>query len=172
MKRRNFLKAIVAGFGVLAAGAFPRLLAGAKPGVTRWSGRVVLPNGFTIKAGQIIEFDPGRSTTVESSGNIIVYGTLRMRPRTDGVVHTLRFVKVKESSFVGGGMSPLRSDVGLWVMDDGRLDAVGGRKSAWMRAASISAGASELQLARLRWVGGKATRLPSPRRCHRTIPVT
>ena len=118
MKRRNFLKAAAVGAGVLAARVFtPILWAGAaKGGVKRWSGHVVLPHGYTIKAGQVVELDPDRSTTVEAAGNIIVYGTLRMRPRTGDVTHTLRFVRVKESAFVGGGMVPLSSDVGLWII--------------------------------------------------------
>ena len=42
-----------------------------------------------------------------------------MRPQP-GVEHVLRFVDVDESAFVGGGLDPLATDVGLWVVGDGR----------------------------------------------------
>ena len=107
---------------------------------------MTLRKGYTIKPGHVVEFDPGKSTTVEASGNILVYGTLRMRPRSDGITHTLRFVNIHEGAFVGGGMDPIPSDVGLWVMKAGKLEAKGARKVPWMRAEAVSAGATELHL--------------------------
>jgi hypothetical protein len=85
------------------------------------------PDGFTVPAGQVWEI----RGLVETPRNVVVEGTLRMRPGA-----TLRFVSVNESAFVGGGMDLLPSDVGLWVMGDGVLDAVGTPKTAWNRTGS------------------------------------
>jgi hypothetical protein len=43
----------------------------------------------------------------------------------------LVFEGVDESAFVGGGMDPVASDVGLWVMGDGQLTLEGAEKTAW-----------------------------------------
>jgi hypothetical protein len=83
--------------------------------------------GFTVPAGEVWEV----KGLVETPKNVVVDGTLRLRPGT-----TLRFVNVNESAFVGGGMDPMASDVGLWVMGDGVLDAQGTRKTAWNRTGS------------------------------------
>ncbi|MGH8924755.1 MAG: hypothetical protein ACRDWA_09005 [Acidimicrobiia bacterium] len=67
--------------------------------------------------------------TAEAARNVLVLGTLVMRPGS-----TLRFVGVDESAFVGEGMDPLDSDIGLWVMGNGQLDIEGTRKVAWNRS--------------------------------------
>jgi hypothetical protein len=85
------------------------------------------PDGFTVPAGQVWEV----KGLVETPRNVVVEGTLRMRPGA-----TLRFVNVNESAFVGGGMDPVVSDVGLWVMGDGVLDALGTPRAAWNRTGS------------------------------------
>jgi hypothetical protein len=85
------------------------------------------PNGFTVPAGEVWEV----RGLVETPKNVVVEGTLRMRPGA-----TLRFVGVNELAFVGGGMEPLATDVGLWVMGDGVLDAQGTPKVAWNRSGS------------------------------------
>ena len=69
-----------------------------------------------------------------------------MRPQSDGITHTLRFVNIDEGAFVGGGMDPIPSDVGLWVMKAGKLEAKGARKVPWIRAEAVPAGATELHL--------------------------
>ncbi len=79
---------------------------------------------MTVPAGQICEI----RGTLTSTGNVIVFGTLRMRTGS-----VLEFSGVDSSRFVGGGMSPVVSDVGLWVMGDGVLDAVGTPVKAWNR---------------------------------------
>jgi hypothetical protein len=90
--------------------------------------------GLTVADGEIVRFDPDVTTTLEVSGNVVVEGTLQMRPSSPDVVHTLRFTDVDESDFVGGHTHmPLESDVGLWVVDDGVLDAVGHDREAWNR---------------------------------------
>jgi hypothetical protein len=89
------------------------------------------------------EFDRNRTTTVEVASNVIVDGTLRMRPSSPRIVHTLRFVGIDEAEFIGGGMEPIPSDVGLWVRGSGKLDLAGSSKQAWLRAAEpLSSGSS------------------------------
>jgi hypothetical protein len=86
-----------------------------------------------VRAGRTLRFDPTGDTTLEVTGNLVVRGRLEMRP-APGVEHVLRFVDVDESAFVGGGLDPLDTDVGLWVMDDGALDLRGTGKRAWNRS--------------------------------------
>lgn len=102
--------------------------------------------GMVVDANASLSFVPSRELTLASTGNVVVEGTLRMRPTSD-VVHTMRFVGVDESAFVGEAEAPVASDVGLWVMAPGRLDARGTPKSGWLRTAQgVPAGATELTL--------------------------
>ncbi len=89
------------------------------------------PNGFTVPAGETWEFNPSADTHVTVSGNVIVNGTLRMRPSSGSVEHFLQFTGINESGFVGGGSTPLASDVGLWVTGAGKLDISGTAKTSW-----------------------------------------
>lgn len=101
--------------------------------------------GITVDAGGELRFDSDKSVTINSTGNVLVYGKLTLRPANPAIVHTLRFVGINESNFVGGGMIPLASDVGLWVMDSGQLDIAGAAKTAWTHAAgSIAQGATQV----------------------------
>lgn len=95
------------------------------------SGDVTLSEGFEVPPGEVWAFDPDRTTVVDVGANVIVRGVLVMRPSSGNVVHTLRFLDVDESVFVGGGMDPLPTDVGLWVVDDGVLDLQGTPKIPW-----------------------------------------
>lgn len=88
-------------------------------------------SGMTIVKGGKLIFSPDQSGTFETDENIVIYGELEMKPRSPSVIHQLRFVDVDETQFVGGGMAVLDTDVGLWIVDDGRLDAVGAAKTAW-----------------------------------------
>ncbi len=102
------------------------------PGVDRiLSGEVGFPDGVEIPAGEVWAFDPTFTTTVEAGGNVVVRGSLVMRPADRTVEHTLRFVGVDEQAFEGGGMEPLAGDVGLWVVDEGTLDLEGTERTAW-----------------------------------------
>jgi hypothetical protein len=102
---------------------------------------------LSIPAGATLLFDPTTSRTLSAAGNIIVNGTLRARPDGPDVVSTVRFVNVTESAFVGGGMTPLESDVGLWVVGAGVLDVAGTPKTSWCRAATpLTSGASSVVL--------------------------
>ena len=89
------------------------------------------PTGFTVPAGQTWVLNPGTDTTITSGGNIIVLGTLEMRPANGDVDHLIQFTGINESNFVGGGMDVISSDVGLWVMGGGRIILEGESKPAW-----------------------------------------
>lgn len=95
------------------------------------SGEEDFPDGFVVPAGDTWVFDPDASTTVTVSGNVIVEGTLEMRPASGDIQHLLMFEGVDDSAFVGGGMGPVDSDVGLWVTGDGQLVIEGEEKPAW-----------------------------------------
>lgn len=103
--------------------------------------------GVVIERGAKLIFDPARSRTLESSGNVVVEGRLRMRPESSRRTHTLRITGVDEAGFVGGGHEVLDSDRGVWVRETGSLDAVGASKRAWARATSgLAVGATSLTL--------------------------
>lgn len=132
-----------------------------------WGGRVPGPDSIvtinkpvildtaTQVAGVIVEpggeliFDPARSVTLSSTGNVIVRGMLRMRP-AGTAVHRITFLNVNEAAFVGGGMDPVASDVGLWVVDTGSLDVAGAVKTPWARlSGGATKGATQLRLDRV-----------------------
>jgi hypothetical protein len=144
--RRQFLA------GALATGtALPArgIVTGCEPvpADRTFSGSVTIAGGFTVPTGKVWAFDPAVSTTVRVRANVVVAGTLRMRPANPAVVHRLVFEQVDESAFVGGGDQVLASDVGLWVVDDGILDAGGSPKQAWSRlTGSAPAGATSVQV--------------------------
>lgn len=118
MNRRRFLTAI--GAGALAAGT--GLIGGplrvADAATQRLSGSVALGH-TTVAAGNVLEFDPNASTTVEISGDLMVEGILRMKPASASIQHVLRFTNGGE----------------LHVMT-GQLDIVGTPKTAWNRTGS------------------------------------
>lgn len=95
------------------------------------SGEESFPDGFVVPAGDTWVFDPNVDTKVTVSGNVIVEGTLEMAPASGDVEHLLVFEGVDDSAFVGGGMGPVDSDVGLWVVGDGQLMIEGEAKPAW-----------------------------------------
>src|SRR5204862_453436 len=84
--------------------------------------------GVQIQPGGTLTFDPASNRTLKSTGNVVVSGQLVMRPSSARIVHRLIFINVDESKFVGGGMDVLPTDVGLWVMDPGVVQAVGASK--------------------------------------------
>jgi hypothetical protein len=83
-------------------------------------------HGFTVQADETVEV-LGEVTT---DANVVVYGTLRMRPGS-----SLTFVDVDENAFVGPGdvHAPVEEDVGLWVFGHGQLDIQGTPKQGWNR---------------------------------------
>lgn len=128
---------------------------GAVPGVadtaTIETGHTVVVNLANVTVAGVaingeLVFDPARTVTLQSSRNVLLYGKLTMRPNAANFVHTLRFINIDETVVAGGGMVPVVTDVGLWVMD-GLLDLVGATKTAWTRVAgSVSAGATQIML--------------------------
>jgi hypothetical protein len=171
VNRRGFLK--VAGAGVVAAlvhSRVPSALAALDPTLPwsdprAWGGRVPGPQDVALVtrpvrldrnvrvAGVVVTptgslvFDPNLSVTLESTGNVIVRGgRLAMRPSGVQVVHRITFVDVNESRYVGGGMDPKDTDVGLWIQDGGVLDLVGTHRLPWARAAAIRRGATSITL--------------------------
>jgi hypothetical protein len=87
--------------------------------------------GVVIEPGATLSFDPGKTITLESTGNVVVRGTLAMRPDASAR-HRLVLTDVAEAVFVGSGMSVIAADVGVWVMGQGRLDVMGVPKTAWL----------------------------------------
>jgi hypothetical protein len=81
------------------------------------------------------------STLFQIEENLLVKGDGRlvMKPSGASVVHILRFVNVDDRGFVGGGMDPLPTDVGLWVMDGAQLDIAGTPKLSWTNLTEGSA---------------------------------
>lgn len=103
--------------------------------------------GININAGGTLKFDTGKTTLLQSTRNMIVQGILQMQPASRSVNQTLRFTGITETNFAGGGMDPIDSDVGLWVMGSGQLNLVGTSKTSWARASgSINAGATSVAL--------------------------
>ena len=82
---------------------------------------------ISIPAGQVWLFGAG----VEVTGNVLVDGTLGMRPGSG-----LKFLGADPDSYVGGGLDfdpTLANDIGLWVRTTGILDIQGTPKVAWNR---------------------------------------
>lgn len=129
-RRRRWLALAVAGtfaLGMAGVAAVPAQATTVLPcGTTTMA-------GLTVQVGDVVEFPATCTATLETSASVVVYGTLRMRPADPSVVHTLRFTGVNEASYVGGGDGVTASDVGLWVQDQGVLDAVGSPKAGWNR---------------------------------------
>jgi G8 domain len=89
-----------------------------------------------VQVNGTLRFSPAASVTLQSKGNIVVSGSgrLEMKPSTVSQVHAIQFVEVNENAYVGGGMVPLDSDVGLWVTENGVWDAQGTSKKSWSKA--------------------------------------
>ncbi|HSO49638.1 MAG TPA: hypothetical protein VLS86_03760, partial [Acidimicrobiia bacterium] len=86
---------------------------------------------LTVAAGDTLVFDPNNDTTLNMTGNLIVRGTLIMKPANGNVDHLIRFNGINESNFVGGGMDVIGTDTGLWVMGSGKIILQGESKPAW-----------------------------------------
>lgn len=103
--------------------------------------------GVTIAADATLRFAPDQSLTLQSTGNVLVEGVLSIRPSSASVVQTVHFAGVNIAAFVGGGMDPVASDVGLWVMGAGKLDVAGTPRTGWVRASgNVPAGATSVPL--------------------------
>lgn len=164
MDRRSLLGGIGGALAGLAVGRVSSAAATwcAPPGAQMWStlglsGHVTLPAGLvvldvsasvqslTVPAGSTLMFHPDYSITLESSGNVIVSGVLDAQPASSSQVHRIKFVGINEEAVVGGGCIPLATDVGLWVIDGGRLNIVGTAKRSWCRLTGpVVAGATSI----------------------------
>lgn len=58
--------------------------------------------GVDIQPGGQLRFDDAASRTLESTGNVEVYGRLIMRPASAAQTHTLRFLNVDEAATSAG----------------------------------------------------------------------
>lgn len=120
--------------------------------LTRPAGRSLTSQSLTettvIPPGEVWELDPSQDCHLEvTAGSLIVRGVLRSRPAHAGITHLVQFTGVDESLFVGGGMVPLESDRGLWVIGDGKLDLHGAPRTPWRRATeSLGIGAVAVEL--------------------------
>jgi hypothetical protein len=115
--------------------------------VTVTQGHVVFIDKDATVAGMHVAgtlwFDMGNSVTISSTKNIIVTGLLQMTPPKPEIVHTIRFTGINENNFAGGGMDPVATDIGLWVIASGRLQLQGSDKTSWTNAnVAIPAGTS------------------------------
>jgi hypothetical protein len=172
LSRRHFLRAAgVAGAGAAISTATGGLWSPLSAATRRWSnprtwggkvpgprdvaiveGDVVLDQsvrvaGVVIRPGASLTFDPGKSLTLSSKGNVVVLGNLVMQPESAAQKHKLVFREISERRFRGGGMKVLKSDVGLWVMNRGRLDIAGSDKRPWDRTSGgVEASANQITL--------------------------
>lgn len=90
--------------------------------------------GVDVTASGHLRFDETRRVTLTSHGNVVVRGHLTMKPADEAAEHVLRFVDIDESTVVGGpAHHPLDTDVGLWVVADGQVEAVGAARAGWNR---------------------------------------
>jgi hypothetical protein len=96
-----------------------------------------------IGPGGSLVFDPTSTRRLSSRGNVVVAGRLEMRPAGANVFHRITFTGINEARFRGGHITaPLPTDVGLWVVGGGVLDAHGTPKKPWTRLAhAVRAGA-------------------------------
>ncbi|HVX52212.1 MAG TPA: PA14 domain-containing protein [Chitinophagaceae bacterium] len=113
--------------------------------------KVVLDLGFTSIAGMTVngtlQFNPTKTAKLVTTKNVVVQGLLDLSPATFNVVHLLKFIDINESDFVGGGMTVLDSDTGLWVMGSGKLNINGTPKTSWTNATSgVKAGATSFSV--------------------------
>jgi hypothetical protein len=90
--------------------------------------------GVRIGPQGALVFDPARDRRLTSTGNVVVAGRLSLRPARAAVNHRIVFAGVDESRFRGGHVrAPIATDVGLWVVGAGVLDARGTPKTPWTR---------------------------------------
>jgi hypothetical protein len=106
-------------------------------------------NSLTIQEEATLILSEENSVSLQSKGNIIVHGLLQITPANADVNHQIQITGAVESNFVGGGMMPLDSDPGLWVMGAGRLNIEGTKRTPWIRVDSdVVAGSNTLHLSK------------------------
>jgi len=129
LRRRRLLYLAVV--GVLLCVALVVSFALEAQAATQTISGTVTWNRTVIGPGDTLRFDPNHDTTLIMKGNLVINGTLEMKPANGNVTHTIRFEGFNENDFQGGGMVEVTSDVGLWVLGSGRLVIQGEQKPAW-----------------------------------------
>lgn len=109
----------------------------------------------------ILHLDNKSSATLTTTKNIIVTGKITgdLRNSPD-IIKRIIFDKVDMTRFVGGGMEPVDSDVGLWFMGPGVAEIYGYEKTEYTTAkGSIPAGAKSFPVNEMKnWkIGDKVT---------------
>jgi hypothetical protein len=108
---------------------------------------IVEARTVTVPSGSTLEFDPLSSGRLEAHGNVVIEGTLKMRPSSHQISHVLQFVGVDESAFVGGGHRVLDTDTGLWFTGHGHAMLRGSERLPWTRASnSLARGSTTIAL--------------------------
>lgn len=92
----------------------------------------------------ILKFDPGKSAKITTTKNIINKGKIVAQPSGHNIKHEIQFIGVNENNFVGGGMVPVPTDVGLWNMGPGVMDIVGTYKKPFTQCSSVNKGATSI----------------------------
>lgn len=105
------------------------------------------PDGFVVPPGETWALASGARVT--TGGNVVVQGVLALDQPDPEQTMSLTFVDVDESQFVGGDTQVvLPTDVGLWVIGEGRLEMSGAPKTSWTRlTGGVDAGATTLSVA-------------------------
>ena len=114
-------------------------------------------SGINIENTATLKFDPAKSAKVQSTKNVVVRGLLEMTPSSLSVTHYFQFIGIDESLVVGRSHTVLDTDIGLWVVDSGKVNLVGTEKKSWTNlAGSANAGASSITLKEtpLNWAVG------------------
>jgi hypothetical protein len=115
-------------------------------------------DSLTVSQDATLTFDPSKSVTLQSRGNVVIesehahghmhdevaFSRLVMKPSSYANVHTLRFIDVHEDGYIGRGMTVVDSDIGLWCVDS-LLDLQGSYRNPWTNlTGGVSAGATQV----------------------------
>jgi hypothetical protein len=130
--------------------------------VIRSTDNVTIDVSSSIAGMQVngqLTFDPSKSVTLQSTQNIVVNGILQAKPNDFSITHLIQFIGIDETKMVGGGMTPIPTDIGLWVMGSGVLDLKGIYKKPYINSVgAIAAGTTSVSLLDLPdgWMAGDA----------------
>ena len=90
-------------------------------------------SGCLIESGGTLNFDAKKSVVLTTTKNVIVEGRFRMSPQNITVKHDLLFININENNFSGETSNVLENDIGLWVLNNGKLEIIGTKKTSWVR---------------------------------------
>lgn len=104
--------------------------------------------GLVITKAGTLKYEPRKSVTLYSYGNVVNNGLRIMAPASSAINHALIFLNVDENRFVGGGMDIEDTDTGDWTRG-GANQIRGTYKTPWTRLfGGVKAGSTIIQLAR------------------------